>query len=721
MEAGSGHAARRATTRWTRSKVQLKHARVPVHFTNATSRNRERRISQNLDCAVVIFVFATIRLKRWRDILEPGKRSRGIVMNKVIVFVTYESPWFLAGGIAAVMAKLPLATAVASKLSTVVVTPRHRKSKKIAALQKQQIEEINVPVNGRNEVVSVLHSKVDCDWYFLEPHDGPTPSTSPFFDGKEHPYGVSKETLLRDSLFFGAAVVQALPAIAAHLGLISEQIEWNLVTQDWEGATAALAFASQTSCRGRLHLTLHNSYDEYASELGLLSVGIDPQRCPGDTILHRALGLIEQPAFTVSEQFADDFVDDMLQRAVMAPHLQPLLLRNPVVGVDNGPFKILAVDEPLLSAAASGDFVGLRAWKLANRGVALAALADHVSTEEQPVWGDKTLFRRDDAPWFVMAGRDDPRQKGYDVAAAAVEDYLLENHGRAGCAQFLFFPIPGDEGRTGLEFLRALAFRFPEDVLAFPFIWVAGFRAALQGATYGLMPSLYEPFGMANEFYLDGGCVGIGRATGGNLEQIVPLRGGSSFSLAVRVRADRFHSMSSQPTGLLFRESDDVASAPADWAAINRADYGVRGESRVNQRRQFPLFRDIVDELRVAIEDGIRVYCDQPALYYRMLAEGVAHIQRTFSWRRAGQEYARKVGGCASISAPHTALPKAGDGPGRVQWTDERPDGLFLTVADWTGMKWEFSERSSWETRWYPVPANPSLVDRADQLRRSAC
>jgi hypothetical protein len=51
----------------------------------------------------------------------------------------------------------------------------------------------------------------------------------------------------------------------------------------------------------------------------------------------------------------------------------------------------------------------------------------------------------------------------------------------------------------------------------------------------------------------------------------------------------------------------------------------------------------MADELRIAVEDGIRVYRQQPALYYRMLAEGVAHIQRTFSWHRAGQEYARKV------------------------------------------------------------------------------
>ena len=88
-----------------------------------------------------------------------------------------------------------------------------------------------------------------------------------------------------------------------------------------------------------------------------------------------------------------------------------------------------------------------------------------------------------------------------------------------------------------------------------------------------------------------------------------------------------------------------MPTAFADWAGINNADYSKTGglPSRVDQRRKFAVFQAMADELRFAIEDGIRVYRHQPALYYRMLSEGVSHIQRTFSWRRAGQEYARKV------------------------------------------------------------------------------
>jgi hypothetical protein len=35
------------------------------------------------------------------------------------------------------------------------------------------------------------------------------------------------------------------------------------------------------------------------------------------------------------------------------------------------------------------------------------------------LWGDISQFEKDDATWFVMAGRDDSRQKGYDVLARA--------------------------------------------------------------------------------------------------------------------------------------------------------------------------------------------------------------------------------------------------------------------------------------------------------------
>ena len=177
-------------------------------------------------------------------------------MNEIIAFTTYESPWFPAGGIAAVMGELPSAVEDAAKLPTAVVTPLHFKSPKLAALQKERLKDVTVQYDGADVLVTIFHCETEkCHWYFLQPADNPSDVQSAFFGGERHPYDVPKETLLQDSLFFGAAVVQALPAIAEHLGIAPETAEWNLFAQDWEGATAALAFASQDLYRGRLHIT----------------------------------------------------------------------------------------------------------------------------------------------------------------------------------------------------------------------------------------------------------------------------------------------------------------------------------------------------------------------------------------------------------------------------------------------------------------------------------
>jgi glycogen synthase len=253
--------------------------------------------------------------------------------------------------------------------------------------------------------------------------------------------------------------------------------------------------------------------------------------------------------------------------------------------------------------------------------------------------------KRADLPWFVMAGRDDPRQKGYDVAAEAIRS-LLKKRGNGLRAQFLFFPIPGDEGRGGLNFLRALAKDYPANILVLPFIFQEGYLAALQGAAFGVMPSFYEPFGMANEFYLNG-AVGIGRATGGLLQQIVPLRSIPSFTPSVQHRASRWHSVSAASTGLLYREPDDIGDVAGDWRAFNAAGYLSRPErDRLGERRAYRLFAEMSRSLERALADAIEIHA-RPAgssgvpLYFAMLVEGVAHIQKSFSWERSAAEYSR--------------------------------------------------------------------------------
>ncbi|HCX90421.1 MAG: hypothetical protein CO106_08440 [Deltaproteobacteria bacterium CG_4_9_14_3_um_filter_44_9] len=557
-------------------------------------------------------------------------------MSVKLAFVTYETPFAPCGGIAAVMGRLPGYVQKVSGLDTIVITPFHYKIEKISSLDNRikLMASINVPFDNKNVPVEVYRyndNRYQWAWYFLKPVD------SRFFAGRRHPYDVGEtqeeisRILLRDSLFFGATIARILDNT-------DQTDHWKVMIQDWEAATTALALTRENRNQ-ELYLTLHNSYDSGVTNADLLQVGIDPASCPGETILQRALPLVERHVFTVSSQFAMDLTEDPLQAEVMAPHLKDIL-KPRLFGVDNGLFASLAINEGILAEMIRGNFATVHEWKTIRRKEALHALDRFVPSEDKPIWGDLKRFGRDDSPWFVMAGRDDPRQKGYDVAASGITEFLE----KGGKARFFFFPIPGDEGLEGLYFLKKMSERFSGSVLVLPFLFQEGFFATLQGAAYGVMPSLYEPFGMANEFYLNG-TVGIGRASGGIVQQIVPLRSASSFTRSVQVRSERWHTASATPTGILFRERDNIESAVDDWRGINAAEYDIKGRGldRVEQRKRYPLFRSMARELMLSIVDGVQVYRDTPELYYRMLVEGINHIRRSFSWERAAQEYIRRI------------------------------------------------------------------------------
>ena len=462
-----------------------------------------------------------------------------------------------------------------------MVTPYHRRIEKTYSLPLEWMGGVNIETAlGKIPVeIGRLVDSHGLGWYFLKAQD------QTLFAGERHPYDVAKTQmeigtiLQRDALFFGAALARALP-------VIDSQAHWILLMQDWEAATVVLALGRKRRQYG-LFLTLHNSYDSGGvTEDSLEAVGIDPRYCKGPagssqaSVLERVLRLTHTPIFTVSKQFAVDLIQDSVQCKIVAPHLQKQL-RQRLCGIDNGPFANLAVPEDLLKQAMIEKYEALQEWKGERKAAALAALKGFTPSQDKPVWGNLELFGRDEPhlPLFVMAGRDDPRQKGYDVAAIAIRKFLSGK----GKARLLFFPIPGDEGMAGLTFLKRLAEEYQESVLVLPFRFQEGFTAALQGAAFGLMPSLYEPFGMANEFYLNGTPV-IGRATGGIIQQIVPLHTAKVFTPAVEQRAEFWYPQGAKanPTGLLFREQDGLPTLEDDWRSINAAGYDADLSSPAN-------------------------------------------------------------------------------------------------------------------------------------------
>ncbi len=387
------------------------------------------------------------------------------------------------------------------------------------------------------------------------------------------------------------------------------------------------------------YLTLHNSYDSGINEALLAEVGFNDLPVKGDTVLEITLQLVQDPIFTVSDQFALDLSNEMFQSEIMIPHIVDQLTPR-LYGINNGQFIDRQIPEQIFQAGLDGDLTPLSVWKAKKRSQALTIIREFRPSDEEPVWGDNHEFTDANIPWFVMAGRDDSRQKGYEVACLAVDKFLKQK----GEACFFFFPIPGDEGLQGIQFIRDLASKYPSRVLCFPFLFSEGYFPIMQGATYGMMPSYYEPFGMANEFFLNGlSC--LGRATGGIIQQIVPYRSALSFNAAVSIRSNRWHSAEDSPTGFLFREEDGSESALDDWEGINEADYSIDGigKNRLEQRIEFDLVKAMSGEMSICINDAVDLYNDHHENYLEFIIDGAAYISNNFSWEKSAQKYIEKI------------------------------------------------------------------------------
>ena len=149
----------------------------------------------------------------------------------MLAFVSYETALAPCGGIAAVLARLPAHVAAQARQPVVVFTPFHHRIPKTRDVDATWVGTVGVPFDGRTVQVHVLRHDGPAPHYLLRPEE------LQFFTGTRHPYDLHPDTLYRDSVFFGAAVVQALRVVAPGA-------PWTLLLQDWESATVAMASAA---------------------------------------------------------------------------------------------------------------------------------------------------------------------------------------------------------------------------------------------------------------------------------------------------------------------------------------------------------------------------------------------------------------------------------------------------------------------------------------------
>jgi glycogen synthase len=547
--------------------------------------------------------------------IDSLKRAERVfdIEKRTIVFLSFENQFASLGGLAAVAHHLPLWL---SKLKEQVlfITPFHSKnSRMLDALGKGLLKPCFTKKTFRlcnYQGILTCYKSINSEYpsYYLEIQDR-------FFAG-DNPYAYEdKNELLLDALAFSAAVPFALKQLGFTTNLIFH-------AHDWETApiaiTSKLAVISSVLEQARTILTLHNSFDTgIPARYKTLFFGKNIQ---GDTILQCTLPLLNGPLTTVSTPFAHELRHDPLQKGIFTDHLQRAFSINPPIGVENGmfgepvpPFSIESI-----SAAKSGD----RSSMLAQKDIFRQKFTKEIGVLKDPriVGSIKLTKRNSKTPVFFMSGRLDFMQKGFDVIFHAFEKLPR------GKAKLFFCPSSRNDD-SGLEFFEGFAERCKGDIVMVPFrITRELYNIFLQGSSFLLMPSFYEPFGAATEGLINGTPV-IARGTGGLWIQVNPSEGLNVPSLYGNIL--NMDERMERPTGFLYREDYPDSMAAKNWREL----LNLAPKKRISN----PLYASMVDSALIALGMAIDSFSN-PLVYGKMIYNGIESVHQ-FTWERAVQKY----------------------------------------------------------------------------------
>lgn len=575
----------------------------------------------------------------------------------MIIFASFETEFSSHGGLGAVMKLLP--KEIGSKHCAVLAPLFHNlipleKLKHDKNIKKvETLFTFHVLVRGLAYPVDLLeitnrnslrHFFLSSPSFFQTPCNPYLNPCSPALPLDPYRNPNNSEKLAEDALFFSIATPLALVELVK-AGKIQDD-ELVIHMQDWETASIARAFRITRTAPAiesvRCVLTIHNPYDkplslinsplvcDFAAHLGFKL---------NQSILQQVIPLLDAPVSTVSASFAHELRNEVLYTQVFCPHLQPAFKEKGLVGIDNGIFgaATLPFTPEAFVRAGKGDYTLLLEEKHQSRRQ-LAQVLDEYQNDVTR-WGGPLDLSDTSKPVFFLFGRDDPRQKGFDVMVEAIR-MLPPGH-----ACYIFAVMPGDEGLPGLAFLQQLAEERPDEVCALPArVAKPLFEAIRKGSSFLVMGSMYEPFGAANEGYLSGMPV-IARATGGLIQQVAPhaecMQNEALLSLYGRQLARLYHSAGDKPTGILYREHVDFADEVEGWRELVDCGYwdqNPKGD-RIEGRKHILLFRRMALSAATALQMAMRVYAD-PDQYGTMIVNGWDMLEN-FKWSRAIDSYRR--------------------------------------------------------------------------------
>jgi glycogen synthase len=407
-----------------------------------------------------------------------------------------------------------------------------------------------------------------------------------------------------NALFFCKAVPFALKALGIKKDIVFHLNEWQ---------TALIALTSKEAMVNRVLescasvQTIHNSYDAPLFR-ELLRMTEDESRrqniagFPGEGLTAYQIGLqlVDAPVTTVSSNFARELTTDIIQTKYYAPHLQNILKKNPPAGINNGTFVDFSSEFPKRERHTVDE---MRRIKLKNRKALLKTLSTY---KPEGFFGELTYRGRtinklpDKVPVIAMSGRLDPVQKGYDIILKAVEKFSEDE------IKLVLTPLPVH--KSDLDYFYEIACKCRGNVIVFPGRMDKGYHELQTGSTFGIMPSIYEPFGASVE-YMSRGTVNIGRSTGGLIDQI------------------------DDECGFLFKED-------AVFYTLENVQDFTESEDIVQMRKKNPWVQSMAENLNTVLKKAIDIYQNHPDEYYRMILNGFKKA-KDFNWENNAKQYYR--------------------------------------------------------------------------------
>jgi len=543
------------------------------------------------------------------EITSIAERLKKLKIDTV-AFCSFESRFARSGGLAAVTTNiLPYLKETNSIPSVILLTPFYSRIMDETRLQSTSIS-FKTTFNRKEVNVEIF----EYTWEYEHPVRGTIKEyylrADGFFEAQNkindpYMYDTLDESLKSavqsdNALFFCKAVPPAMNALGIRKNIIFHLNEWQTALIS---LTAKEAMLNSTLESCATVQTMHNSYDS-GVPWSSLSTLLNPSRgkkLTGPVALSTyqiGLQLIDAPVTTVSDHFSDELTTDTLQTAHYAPHLQNIMKAGGVHGVNNGMFIGLSPEFP---KAEKHTLDEIRKIKLKMRKALLRVLSTYNPPERfgELTYKGKTINKLpDDVPVLAMSGRLDTIQKGYDILLRAIEKFDEDE------IKVVLTPMP--VRLSDLDYFYEIACKCRGNVTVFPVRLQKGYHELQTGATFGIMPSIYEPFGAAVE-YMASGTVNIGRATGGLVDQI------------------------DSTCGFLYKE-------PAVFYTGENINDFVGSAHIVQTRKLNPWVQSMSDSLYEVLKKAIDVYRNNTDEYYQMILDGFKKAVQ-FSWDKSSKKY----------------------------------------------------------------------------------